>query len=230
MIEFAVLLSIVFSITHFFAYRFSSLIEKYHTQLLSLTAGFFVTFIFIHALPELIAFNLNPTLIFFLVLIGFVSLHSVEKYLYQHIKNKDILLHDLDYLHLIGFFLDSFIVGVALFISFQQSSFKGLLIFIPLLLYITASSISLNHLFENYEKNPAVFMLLSLSPVIGSLTAYMLLPAGFIPYIYSLIIGVFMYVVFRDMLPEETKGNLAFFLLGFIILLFMFLLASPFWI
>jgi hypothetical protein len=113
-------LAFILFLVNFFSELYGEKLEKHHSKLLSFSSGIFITYIFLYIFPEFFIGKQhlgNP--IFALLLIGFIVFHLAEKYLYQHIKNKDILLQDLGELHVAGFFIDHFVVGIALFLSIK---------------------------------------------------------------------------------------------------------------
>lgn len=219
MIWIELVLGIIMSVFHYFSEEFSGKIEKFHNELVSFSGGLFITLIFIFLLPEF--FEGKEFLgngIFSLLLIGFVIFHIAEKYVYQHVKNKNELIKDLAEIHAIGFFIDHFVVGMALVFVFQSSnSLLGFIIFLPLLLHTFSSSISLTHIDNYFKQNQAVNVILSLAPLAGIITAELLNPDRAIYFaVFSLIVGALLYVTIRDMLPYKEEGKPMFFLLGFL--------------
>ncbi|MAG22283.1 MAG: hypothetical protein CL943_03195 [Candidatus Diapherotrites archaeon] len=213
-------LAFILALLHFFSEEYSEKIEKHHTKLISFSAGLFITFIFLDLFPEFFkgsAFVGDN--IFLAMLIGFILFHLGEKYVYQHITNKRELLTDLKEIHVIGFFIDHFTVGLALYFALSVSDYLfGIIIFIPLVLHTISSSLSLNHLDEVYNRKSPFGLLLSLSPVIGVAVAFFLNPAKDIYYLlFSFVIGALLYVVIRDMIPQGKKGSLPAFVFGFLL-------------
>jgi len=213
-------LAIALSVLHFFSEEYSGKIEGFHSELVSFSAGLFITFIFLDLLPEFLnGLQFAGENIFLALLLGFVVFHMGEKYIYQHITNKRELLKDLTAIHALGFFFDHFTVGVALFLVFSVPiPTFGLLLFIPLLLHTVSSSLSLSHLDEVYRRKSVFGFLLPLSPVIGVLAAWLLNPTTALYYIlFSIVVGALLYVVIRDMIPSGKKGDLPAFIIGFIV-------------
>jgi len=220
--------SILFLINYFSEY-YAAHIEKHHTKLISFSAGLFITFIFLDLFPEFFeGFKYIGKSIFLLLLFGFFLFHVTEKFIYQHIKNKRDLMKDLSFFHIIGFFVDHFIIGIALFLAFQVVDIIiGTLIFIPLMLRVFSSSLSLNHIDEYIKMNPLLMLLIAAAPLFGTAFAYLLQPVHTIFYILlSFILGTLLYIVIRDMLPREEEGSIRFFTLGFIVSLIVLLFVS----
>ncbi len=168
---------------------------------------------FLVLLPEVIRIS-DSSNVFFLMLMGFITFHLTEKYLYQHVKNKNQLFSELKELHDIGFFVDHFILGFALVTILEINSTAGLLILIPVFLHTISSSISLEHIHEK-AKTGINKMILTLAPVIGVLCALALEidePAQ--GAVLAFVLGMLIYIVNRDILPREGKGKIEFFLSG----------------
>lgn len=218
--EIVFLLGFVLTLVHFFSDRFAKHIERFHSKIISFSAGIFITYIFLNLLPEFFkgtaALGTNA---FALLLLGFVVFHSLEKYLYQHIKNKDILMKDLAELHTTGFFFDHFVVGMILFFAFNSENiFVGGLVFLPLLLHTVSSSLSLQHIYEHFNKSTLINIILSASPMLGVLFVFFLNPlSGIYHSIFSFVMGMLFYVVIRDTVPSGRTGNLHYFLIGVIV-------------
>ena len=84
-----IFLAFILSIIHYFSEIVSVKAEKYHNKIISISAGIFLTLIFLEIMPELLNLSLMPAqTIFFFILLGFIIFHISEKYLYQHAKKK----------------------------------------------------------------------------------------------------------------------------------------------
>ena len=216
-----VLLAGVLSILHYFSEELSEKVEKFHESLISFSAGLFITQIFLFLLPEFFeGKEFIGNNIFLLLVIGFVFFHATEKYIYQHIKNKDKLMKDLGEMHAFGFFLDNFVVGMALAFVFQTATniIFAYVVFASLALHTIASSISLTHIDRHFNKNTWLNIILSISPLLGALVTSFLNPAKTQYHIiFSFVIGALLYVTIRDMVPKEKEGKVGYFLLGFVI-------------
>ncbi|MEK6942381.1 MAG: hypothetical protein AABW85_05995 [archaeon] len=217
------------SVAHLFSGKVQKQIEKFHTKIISLSAGIFTAYIFLSMLPEFFkGTQLLGATAFQLLLAGFIVFHALEKYLYQHIKNKNELMTDLAELHIIGFFFDHFVTGIILFFALTtENIFIGSLIFLPLFLHTISSSMSLQHIYERFNKNMAMNALLSFSPLIGTIFAQTLNPTPALHYsIFSFIIGTLLYVVIRDTMPAGKKGNIELFIFGAITTAILILLTT----
>jgi len=204
-------------LVHVFSEEYSKHVEKFHVHTLSFSAGLFLGIIFLNLLPEAFkGMTLLGENIFLLMLSGFVLFHLGEKYIYQHIKDKNRLLKNLGSIHALGYFVNHFVVGIALFLAFKQESFfSGFLIFITLLLHSFSSSLSLNHIDKHFNRKSLSGFFLPLSPLFGVAFAYFLNPTAFLYYaIFSFVIGAMLYVVIRDAIPRKENGKPVHFLIG----------------
>lgn len=227
----ALLLALILASVHFFSERYSDHAKRFHAQTISFSAGLFLGLIFLYLLPEF--FNGLQHVgenIYLLMLAGFVSLHLGEKYIYQHIRDKGERMKDLASIHALGFFINHFIVGMALFLAFSiEGVWSGFLIFIPLLLHTLSSSLSLNDIDKIINKKLLSSFILPLSPVFGVMVAYAL---NFSPYLYhllfSFVLGAMLYIVVRDTLPRDDSGKPLLFFIGVLISVFILTIVSIF--
>ncbi|MAG18303.1 MAG: hypothetical protein CL944_02415 [Candidatus Diapherotrites archaeon] len=220
MVFLEITLAAILSLLHYFSEKFSNKIEKFHDELISFSAGLFITQIFVFLMPEFFeGKNFIGDNIFILLIIGFVSFHISEKFIYQHIKDKNKLMKDLAEVHAIGFFVDHFVVGIAIVFAFQSTNILlGLVIYFALVLHTLSSSISLTHIDTYFKQNQMVNILLSIAPLLGVIFAGLLNPDRTLYYVtFSLVLGALLYVSIRDMLPYRKEGKLAFFVTGFFI-------------
>lgn len=216
---YAIVIAAILSIIHFFSKIFSKALERTHIETLSFSAGIFITFIFLDMFPEIIkgSEHLKEN-IFLLMLMGFIIFHLSEKYVYQHVKDRKLLQRDIKELHIVGFFIEHFVIGFALVLAFQlpDTTFKGL-IAIPFIFVTLSSSISLEHLSRMSNKSFNK-IILCLSTLIGALVATFLNLTPILYYgIFSFIIGALLYIVVRDLIPKREKGKPLYFIIGVII-------------
>ncbi|MDO8633840.1 MAG: hypothetical protein Q7K34_00945 [archaeon] len=212
-------IALFFSAVNFFSEIMSQRIEKHHSRILSLSAGVFLAYIFLTLLPEALkSKELLGEAVFPLILAGFIFFHALEKYFYQHVKNKSELLNDLSWLHAAGFFLDHFLAGMILFFAANTDNIiTGVIIAFPLLLHIISSSISLTHINEHFERQKSVLAALSLAPLAGTLFAAYIdsFPQAYHAF-FAVSVGMLLYTVMRDVVPKEDGSTLVF-LAGIII-------------
>ena len=220
MIELVFILGGILSIIHYFSEKYSPKVEKFHDELVSFSSGLFITLLFTFFLPEFVdGKEFIGNNIYWLLVLGFVTFHVTEKYIYQHVKNKDKMIKDLSEVHAFGFFIDHFVVGMALVFAFQTSSILfGFAVFLALVIHTMTSSISLTHIDNYFKQNKVVNIFLSLAPIGGVIFASLLSPEKSLYYIiFSLVIGALIYVGVRDLIPSKDEGRVSYFAFGFFI-------------
>ncbi len=212
-----VVLALVLSVVHFFSRTISKIIEEHHINITSFSAGMFLTLIFVDFLPRAASGVEHNAPVFLALALGFVMYHLSEKYLYQHVKNKEVLLEELAELHNVGFFIDHLMIGFVLVLTFELASYTNYLIFIPFLLHTISSSMSLEHIRARIKTEVNRFML-SISTLLGALFAHFAQLETFWYYtLFAFFLGALLYISVRDMLPGGKRGNLLMFFIGFLL-------------
>ncbi len=226
------LFALLLSLVHFFSKNISKKIEKYHQHLISLSAGIFITYILLVMLPELtIGAGIIGESIYLALLAGYAFFHLIEKYTYQHYKNKRELMDELAHLHVAGFVFDSFVVGFTMVVLYKISTpftAVALLPIIPYALHSLASSVSLEHIHKKITSKTIGRLVLSLSTFFGAIIATILqVSTGQFYLLFGFLLGILLYIVTRNTMPKEKNGVPGFFLIG-IILTLVFLGISHF--
>lgn len=229
--QIAFLLALILAMVHSFSEEYRPHVEKFHIHTISFSAGLFLGIIFLSLLPEIfVGTKAIGQSTYLLMLAGFVLFHLGEKYIYQHVKNKNTQLKDLASIHAVGFFINHFVVGITLFLAFSYKNIlAGFLIFIPLLLHTFSSSISLNHIDKHFSRKSAFGVILPFSPMIGVIVAFFLNMNSVLYYsLLSFVIGAMLYIVIRDLIPREEKGKPLHFLIGVLLSMLAITLISFF--
>ena len=220
-----IILAAILSVVHYYSYDIAERIEQNYQRLLSFSSGMFITFLFLVMLPEItegVVYLGN--FIYAPILLGFVIYHVAEKYLYQHIKNKRELMINLEGLHFSGFFIDHFLIGLALVFAFNIGAVFGYYIFLPFLLFIFSSSVALKHIHDRY-RTKATQYILPASTLVGALVASIIPTSRALYFLtFAFVVGILMYVVVRDILPKNEEGEPLYFLIGVIISMLLLLL------
>lgn len=211
----AIVIAFLLTVIHFFSKKISKIIESHHINITSFSAGMFITLIFLEFLPRMTLGLEYGAPVFLVLTFGFILFHLSEKYLYQHIKDKKILLKDLAELHNIGFFINHLMVGFVLVLVFELTkSYTNYLIIVPFLLHTISSSMSLEHI-RRRIRTKFNKILLSTSTFLGALFAYLIELDFFWHYtLFAFFLGSLFYISIRDMLPHGKKGNPLMFLIG----------------
>lgn len=214
--------AIFLSALHFSFERLSSHVGRLHNVLLSYGAGSLLAIIFLILLPE--AVHSTPTVFVYpLILLGYVAFLLSEKYLYQHVKEPEVLEEELYHLHAAGFFIDHFIKGFILVTIVDLEPILGFLTAIPLLIHTLSSSIALKQIHKISERTIDK-ILLSSSTVVGVLTGLFIeIGPNMERNILAFVSGLMLFLVSRDIMPKEKEGKPSFFLLGvFVIFIIWF--------
>ena len=211
-------LALILSIIHYFSHMISVFIEAYHYKVLSFSGGTLLAMIFLVLLPETIAIYAGEE-IYLLILLGFTIFYLAEKFLYQHVRDKKQQLKELKELHMLGFFIDHFILGFVMVTLLEVSVVLGFLILLPIFLQTISSSLVMAHIHEQ-AKTHVSKVLLSTAPIFGSLTALILVVDESIhAYILAFTLGMMIFIVSRDILPKEDKGAPELFIAGLVIVI-----------
>jgi len=205
-------LALILSIFHFISDIFLNFAKKHIQKLMSLTAGILLAILFLEMFPTF-AIDTTP-LLFILPLLGFTAFHSIRTYHYKHIKTTRGLKERKPYL--LAFFMEHFILGFALSLSFKNPVVPVLL-FLPFILLTISSSILLNILDKtSKKKNTRIFLGTApiLGAIVGTTTSFsQALYLGSFGYIF----GALLYIVSREIIPvEEKKEDARFFFIGLI--------------
>lgn len=189
-----------------------------HYPLISFAAGVSVSYLFLDLLPYTYkaAAHMESSVFLFLLL-GFATVHLVEKYFYQHGK-KTKLHHNFKIVHSVTFFLYYFLVGCVLVELTQDSILEGTLFVFPVMLHAGLSSASLSEIHGRFSQNTRERILLALAAPAGVLVTFVFpLPLSMHNITISAIAGILLYVFVKEFLPEREKGQPIFFILGLIL-------------
>jgi len=204
------LLGLIMSIGHYFSESFSDKFKKYRPQLISLSAGVSITYIFLDLFPmfsqQVVQLN---QVIFLSVLLGFSVHHLAEKYIYLHVskkkRRKDIALE-----HSIISFVYHFFVGIILASITLNNVSQGLLFFIPVFLYTTLSTLPVTA-----PRNRKIKIALSASTFLGVIFSFFIrLDPVATSSLIGIIIGALLFSVTRHSLPMGKRGKPTYFILG----------------
>ena len=209
----AIIFGLVMGITHYLSEHLNLKDTKYYAQLISFSAGISITYIFLDLFPQFSegAIQINKFLFIF-VLLGFISFHLVEKYIYLH-SPKDKLIRELAIEDTVISFVYHFIVGMIIVSFVEQGWVKGTLFFIPVLFYTAVSTLPVDK-----TKFMAIRFVLSMSTLLGVLFASFV---NIIPMIYyallGTVIGILLFTIIRHSIPSGKEGKPLSFTIGVIV-------------
>ena len=217
-----IIIAVVMGLTDFFGHKISSLIGEHRDAVLSFSAGLLISLLFLILVPDVIV-NGVTELLFLFMLVGFLLMHLVEKYIYRHVSHKQELLEDLKIVHIIGFGLDNFLIGFIIASLVELDFSVVITLSVPLFLQMLTSSISLDsidtRLNDKYSK-----IILSVLPIAGAILGIILeLDHLLTNYVLAFVLGILFYMIIRDVLPQGRKGSSVLFFAGNLITIFFFL-------
>ena len=217
----AIILGFLMSFVHFMGEELEHRISGYREKIVSFGAGVSTSYIFVQLLPEFHSFvGETSVLLYSFPLIGFSSIHLVEKFLAKSDIQGESLKKDYAELHSIFLFLYHGSIGYLLASLLEQNTVSGLLFFTPLLIHIAISSFSVTELHESVFTTKFLKLGISLAPLLGvflQLTETVS-PSVFRP-VFGTVLGMFFYIVIRDSIPENEKGKPLEFGLGVLLYL-----------
>ncbi len=211
-------LALILSIFHFVSEIFVKFTRKHISKLMSLAAGILLSIIFIKMLPDFAKQTLEINyLLFILPLMGFVAFHAIRAYNFKHIQTKKELKARFRKNHILAFFMEHFIIGFTLTLTFKDPV-VSVLLFLPFILLTISSSILLK-IIDKTSKSGMIKLILGSSTLLGAIVGT-LFSFSHILYIgaFGYVLGSLIYIVSRDIIPmEEKKENLTFFTIGLVL-------------
>jgi uncharacterized membrane protein YecN with MAPEG domain len=218
----------ILTLVYIFSFKYASRGEKYHSYLLSLGSGMLISLIIAEIIPVLFVEGsqfLSINVLAFGVLLGFVGYHVIEKFAYQHARSKQMIVKEIGYMHVAGFFIDHVVEGFIIILFFALSAFENFLIyllFVPLLIGDVAAAMTLRHTGERFKINNALFSILASGILIGAMFAFFLnLEKQSFYTSLSVLTGIFMYFIIRDEIPRGKAGKPLVFVIGAAIMFIM---------
>jgi len=211
----ALSLAAVLSVVSFFSERLLKHTARYHDQMISASAGSFIALIFAEFFPRifsgaaLIGAPSIDKVLFAIVIFGFLGFHLAEKYVYQHVRERAEMMRELAELHVLGFFVDHFMVGFVLaLLSLISAVDAALIIFVPFVAHVVVSAFSLRDIRTRAGLGTPFDVFLSSAPLIGAAAiAFLPLSLTATYAIFAYVTGALLYLTVRDVLPTGRKGR-----------------------
>jgi len=151
----------------------------------------------------------------------------LEKYIAKSDINGDQMRKDYAEIHLGFLILYHSTLGYLIAFILSENTVSGLLFFVPILLHVAVSSLSISELHEKFTSKTSVKALSSLAPMAGVLVyMFELISQSLFVPIFGTAIGMFFYVGVRDSIPNGDKGRPLEYLLGILLYLGVVLLAN----
>lgn len=216
----AIIFTVFLSIIHLITERFVKSLHKYHRQILSLSAGLFLSFVFLEILEKIaVGYSLGNIYVYFFLLLGFSFFHILNKYIYLHTTDKKIRRQELEKLHFAGFSMDLFFSGLAISLFIEITDiYLGLIALIPFILHVVSLTFSISEL--NYKFKTGLFhrIILTICPVLGALFSFIFYSnINLFFYSLSFVAGIVLYLATRHMVPCNGKGKIIWYIIGVII-------------
>ncbi|MFB6209018.1 MAG: hypothetical protein ABEJ56_02660 [Candidatus Nanohaloarchaea archaeon] len=227
-LQLAFALASIMAGVHFLVEEIESYTEGFKEEIISFGAGVSISYVFVQLLPEFHSIvSESSEMIFAFPLIGFSSLHLIEKYLAKSDVSGIQLRKDYADLHYSFLFFYHTAIGYLIASLLEESAVSGILFYVPILIHVAVSSFSLNELHESISKNLGLKISISLAPVLGVMffSSGLVSDRLFNP-VFGSVIGMFFYVAVRDSIPEGKKGKPLEYLLGVLIYLGIILAAN----
>ena len=191
--------------------------SQFKQRLVSFAAGVSVAYIFLHLFPQiyfsLFSSNLSiKNVTFFSMLIGFVSYHLIEKWIYHHAK-RDEIVAEIEQQHVLTLFFYHFVIGIVFISLLKNNRVDGLLYFIPISLHVLINALPHSHRFE--KKSVRAFFVSA--PILGAILASLVtIPEVLDLMLLVMIAGILLFVEAREIAPSKRSESISFFLLGVI--------------
>lgn len=217
-----ILLTLLLSVIHFYFEDYAKHLRRLDILFISFSSGLFISYIFLGMFPQIVSgHKVIGDFVYLLALWGFVILHIVEKYIYQHTNRAFVRLKRLVMVRTTGFFINHFILGMAIVFFFQAGSdLTGYFAFIPILFHTMTASLVSEHLHHRVRATMTGKILSSGSIFFGAIFAVLInLTESLFAGLFSFITGMLLYLVVRDTMPSQKEGHSNAFILGAIIYL-----------
>ncbi len=215
----AVIIPLVFavaiSVTEYLSKSLNLKKRPYFPKLLSFSAGVSATYLLLELLPLFAenAFRINK-LLFIALLVGFIGHHIAEKSIYQHNRRHE-LVKMLSLEENIFYYIYHVILGILLVLFLSQNVLEGIFFGVSILAFTVVSNLpAVPH---NSERR---MIFLSSSTFVGALLGIAI--GSFVPMwleflFVGLVAGVLLFTVTRHHIPYGRKGNIEFFIFGFLL-------------
>ncbi len=221
--------ALLISFIHLIGERIGNHAHKHHEQIISLSAGLFLSFVFLELLEYLsIGYFQEGVEVYLFLLLGFSVFHILNKYVYLHTKDKKHQNKELEEVHFIGFSADMFITGlaIALFLNIDDY-FLGLVALIPFILHTVSLTLAVTQLHEKFEIKKHHQWLFSFLPLLGALSAPLFLINLQIFYsTLAFVAGIILYHGTRHMIPRKTHGKIEWYVVGVVVGAMLLMFAS----
>ncbi len=189
--------------------------KEVRSQFASFVAGASASYLFLNLMPHVYAGVARlDRWVFLFILFGFVLVHVLEKYFYQHARGEEFRFKNRE-LHFGIFFLYYLILG-AIFLDLLESGIiRGVLFAVPVLFYAAVSRMSFGEIHGHIRAQHIFRILIALATVGGVLLAWFVTIPDIVRLVLlSFIIGSLLHIIVVDFVPKEAEGRPAYFAVG----------------
>jgi len=108
-----------------------------------------------------------------------------------------------------------------------EYSVLGWLVFVPFVLHTISSTLSLKHICRHFKASRLERFALSTSTMLGAIVATLMnLQKAPFYLAFGFVMGMLLYVVVRDILPQEREGKPYYFIIGVMLSMILIELAK----
>lgn len=236
--------ALVLSFVTFFSTTFGGLFAlRFHKKLhliMSLTAGVILGVVFFDIMPEIlsisVAQNIPVTAAFIALVIGFLLIHTLEKFaIVHHGHEEEYAQHShkhptVGFISAGGLVVHSFLDGVGIGLAYHVNSNVGFLVALAVIAHdfsdgLNTVTLMLTH--KNTSKKAFIMLVAdALAPILGAIsTLFFVIPESFLLIYLGFFAGFLLYIGASDLLPEAHSRHSSLSMIGLTILgvLFIFL-------
>lgn len=202
----------IISLAQFFSEHICSICSRRATGITSFSAGVAVSYLFLGLFPEFVNEVQNTERwLYVFTLLGFVLLHLIEKYIYQHSAPRAVTTR-LERENSIISFAYHVIIGIIIVDLTTRGTLEGLLFVIPIALYTALGTLP-----EHVAPQRSLHVALSLAPLFGVMFAWLLgrwITTAVSAALIGFIVGALAFTVIRHAIPFGKEGRPLWFIAG----------------
>ncbi len=212
-----VIAAFIIAVAHFINEEFYIRLTKeafYHPSI-SFSAGVSITYVLLEMFPEFsIGVRAQGNYLFIFLLTGFVIVHLIEKYIYQHSSGKKTD----DNLQLEGTvlsFIYHLVIGILMVSLFKMSFSDGMLFFIAVALHTSTNALPVDTTLHLGGR-----IIMASSTPLGALFAIVFIPMMTATAFYALmglVTGALLFTVVRHNIPSTKESRPVFFIIGVVV-------------
>lgn len=191
---------------------------KHGRKVVSFIIGAMISIIFLELLMDVYR-NINSTneLLALFLPLGFIISFLIEKHIYSHPKRKN-KKEELHKMYVIVSSISAFFLGIIFATDLQSTMFKEILLLVTFCLFHIMGSMYVHHIDEketSMRSKKIKRLLYGASPVYGLLLGLSLnLSEPINVALLAIFAGAMMHIIVDDIMTEEKKTNVGWFLAG----------------